>query len=262
MKHIGELIAKQIKITGTCFCEKHNCWKNTIQDERKIVRVRICPVCSEENDKRWVRREGRKGKASLTLFQKKQDTAGIPLLFQEKGFEGYNGYRITNPKQKSHVDFCRWFCLHYKTKPGFVMIGNTGTGKTHLAIAILNRLVRDNGEYVLFTEQSKFFDGLHETIGKSGSVRVFKSMYRSPEVLVIDQIKAKKKNHFDDNHFDDMLNDRLNQGRPTILISSLGFDALIENVGEGIIDKLSEAKKPLLFKWEGYGKTKYKQSEF
>jgi DNA replication protein DnaC len=109
------------------------------------------------------------------------------------------------------------------------LLGSSGTGKTHLANVLWNKLQEPagcgRGEYLeRFIYWPAFVEELRQTAKDGNGIKFFLSMERWP-LLVLDDIGAER----DPSGFGvDKLNTLLNLrvGRWTILTSNLGLDAL------------------------------------
>ena len=64
----------------------------------------------------------------------------------------FSSYKPTTPGQKAALELCRNSAKHIAELPGLVLVGKTGTGKTHLMAALIRSLVE--------TEQERQHGGL------------------------------------------------------------------------------------------------------
>lgn len=69
---------------------------------------------------------------------------------------------------------------------GLVLSGASGTGKTHLPVAIAYRAIQ-NGFEALFTTATALIDDLSRAT-RTGKLRAVLPMYTHPHVLVIDEV--------------------------------------------------------------------------
>lgn len=124
-----------------------------------------------------------------------------------------------------------------------IIIGNShvGTGKTHLGCAIVNALC-DNGIPALFINSLKMFSAIRNTWNSTE--------YQNVEVLFIDDVGKEKVSEWGCQTLYEIINERYNNYRPTILtvendISTLKeyynktYDGKQINKGNAIISRLT-----------------------
>lgn len=123
-------------------------------------------VCAECKGSGWriVEREGgpaaeRCGCTARVAAVKRQGKANLPELYKDKTFENFS-LRQDNPiAHRALVPVFTAVRAHARTfpaaqKPGLLLIGPPGTGKTHLAVAAMQTILRREGS----TFDCVFFD--------------------------------------------------------------------------------------------------------
>lgn len=167
----------------------------------------------------------------------------IPKKFKDKDFSNWNDPTPAKKKvKKIALDFATNFLrILSKGTGGMIFFGTTGTGKTHLAIAIIKFVItryRATCKYVnIFTVISEIRDtwGHYDKHEKDVIDR-----YSSYHLLVIDELgvqfgsKAEKISLFQ------IVNQRYEQNLPTIFLTNLDKTGLIEIVGETTVDRIFE----------------------
>src|SRR5690606_5441416 len=111
-----------------------------------------CPACAAEDR---AERDARRVAAEARDRQRKIDTltgsAGIPARFALRDFDGYVA---TEQGQRIALAACRAFAGNWserlRTGASLVLTGKPGTGKTHLACAIANTVIREHLATALF----------------------------------------------------------------------------------------------------------------
>jgi DNA replication protein DnaC len=119
-------------------------------------------------------------------------------------------------------------------KEGMLLWGDCGTGKTHLAIAILKELVLQKGARCLFRGYSALLKQLQATYSRqtvayedTGVVLTEYSILRDVtdvEVLVLDDLGAEKSSEWTLSMLYHVINERYNQGRTTIITTNLPWE--------------------------------------
>ena len=236
-------------------CQKHGeyisyCYHDDVYDG--------CASCREERLELSRKREheielSRKEHALLNKILE----SGIPERFKQKTFAEY---KIDDNNQKQHKVFN--FCLDYannfadikKTGKSFMMLGSVGVGKTHLSIAIALEIM-SNGYSAKFASASKMLREIKETYRK-GSERSEKDVmqdYTDCHLLIIDEVGVQRGNDYETNTMFDVINERYENLRPTIILSNLTLDELKLFLGERVFDRLREnGGKAFLLDWTSH----------
>jgi len=137
-------------------------------------------------------------------------------------------------------------------KEGMLLWGNCGTGKTHLAIAILKELVQQKGARCLFRGYSALLKQIQGTYSRqvvadeeTGVVLTEYSILRDVtdvEVLVLDDLGAEKASEWTLSMLYHVLNERYNQGRTTIITTNLPWEV---PQGSGQPENMTAAKRAM-----------------
>lgn len=103
----------------------------------------------------------------------------------------FDNYVATNAQQQSVVTACKQYCdnYHLARNLGFLMFGNTGTGKNHLASAIANDLI-NKGYRVLIMSVDAYMRMIRSTWERDSRVsesQVFKRLL-DVDLLILDEV--------------------------------------------------------------------------
>lgn len=107
-------------------------------------------------------------------------------------------------------------------KPGLLLIGPPGTGKTHLAVAALRQLISRGFEGTFFDYQNlleRIYAGYSETLGTSN-----REAYRvalDSEILLLDDLGAHRINDWVEDTVTSVITYRYNQQKPLIATTNL-----------------------------------------
>jgi DNA replication protein DnaC len=147
--------------------------------------------------------------------------AGIPAKFShvlqvDAGFDPSN-----NESQQRALKYAKEeFVKKYPTKRGFLLMGGSGLGKTHLTIGTLSELTLKYGVNCMFQD---FFDLLAElkkaySLG-TPEIDVLKPLIDT-EVLAIDELGKGKSNDWELNILDQLISKRYNASKTTLVTTN------------------------------------------
>ena len=126
------------------------------------------------------------------------------------------------------------------------MMGNPGTGKTHLCAAVINTIVR-KGYTALFTKAVRLLRQVKDTYSASSPVS-------ETELLVIDEIGVQFGTDTERMILFDILDSRYEDMMPTIVTTNIvSLPQLERLIGSRLLDRFFEGHSQLLlFDWESY----------
>ena len=139
-----------------------------------------------------------------------------------------------------------------------LMFGNPGTGKNMLAACICQSLVT-NQFSVIHTTAMKLVRKIKESWGKGKDQTEQEAInqFSNPDLLVIDEIGVQFGSETEKILLFEVINERYENMRPTVLISNLGAVDVEDYLGSRIIDRFHEGKSSMLeFTWESYRRRK------
>ena len=171
---------------------------------------------AEENRRRVIRTERLLGRS------------GIKKRFRQRTFERF----IANtPERRIWLKAAKEYADHFPEKldagEGMYIEGNYGTGKTHLAAAIALQLIEAGVPVIcktsidLLTDIKRSFDS-HD-ISEDSVLRAYKEV----DLLVIDDLGKEQVTEWSISTLYNILNDRYEDMRPTIITTNFGSDDLI-----------------------------------
>lgn len=215
-------------------CEQHG---DYIQVIRKDQEPSGCPVCREE-----ARKDEERAKKQFEFMYRHQSVAGIPKRYQNKGF---SDYEVRNDGQQQALEQCcdyvDNFYEHARVGRCLLMLGKVGTGKTHLATAIANTLMKDHMVTAVYRTVGGIISGIRGTYdGAEGSEHEIIRLLTHCRLLILDEVGATKATEFEQSILFKIINGRYEQCLPTVVISNLAAKDLPAMLGERCVDRLRE----------------------
>lgn len=136
---------------------------------------------------------------------------------------------------------CGVFC-------SLIFIGTVGTGKTHLALSIIREcggLYRLSSNIVEELRRAKSFTA------KESEAEILDN-YGSARLLVIDEIGRGEAVAEEQYMLYQIINERYNRRKPTILISNKTKKDFLNYIGIAAADRLTESAQVVEFTWQSY----------
>jgi DNA replication protein DnaC len=163
-----------------------------------------------------------------TRPQRLLELARIPPLYHNASFETFNTRQddsMAGQKLKFAASMARKYAEEFgllTRKKGLLFIGDPGTGKTHLAIAVIKRLIARGYECVFFDYQNLLERIRSSYDPASGSAQ--REAYRTAlecEVLVLDDLGAHRVTDWVEDTITSIITHRCNQDRALIATTNL-----------------------------------------
>lgn len=212
-----------------------------------------CPGC--EHEARLELEASKSSEAKQKAVMDKLREAGVPLRFQSSTFSNF----ITPiPKQKAVLDAVMGYASDFESgvKLGrcLAFVGNPGTGKTHLAAAIIREVLAAGysakfstvGDYV---RQIKDFCWSDKKSGMKESEVI--QEYVAKNFLVLDEVGVQFGTKTEENLIFTLINKRYENLKPTLVISNENEQGLEDYLGARVFDRLKDGGGLIIpFEWE------------
>ena len=231
-------------------CPKHGAYTK----DRYEQYVSGCPCCLQERKEaetaailREMAQHNREMAAKLAR-EKLAQSIDIPPRFVGKTVADWQPENEQEAMlRKSVVKYGQMLQSHHAG--ALVLHGNKGTGKTHLACALLAMVKGQMGGNVQYATVGDLFRRVRESKNFKSLVNESEILaeYAKFDLLALDEIGNQKGGDDEMRVLFDVLNKRYEKGRPTALISNLSRDALVEFLGEIVWDRLQEGGLILTF---------------
>ena len=145
--------------------------------------------------------------------------AKIPRRYEHCRFEHFEPIEagLARPLAVAREWFERW---PDRIEHGLLFWGSPGTGKTHLAVAILHELAERKGARVLFAEQRELLKRLQSTFDGERSEADVLAPILEAEVLLLDDLGAGRTSAWAQDVMHDVLSHRYNRKLSTLMTTN------------------------------------------
>ncbi len=191
--------------------------------------------------------------------------ARIPERYRDCSLDAFEIYHGADRSLNEALRTARKFVEAYPVDTagkGLLLTGSIGVGKTHLAVGVLQRLVRERGVRGLFSDYRELLKSIQNSYNpqvQTTELELLKPVF-SAEVLVLDDLGAQKPNEWVWDTVALILNTRYNDKLTTIITTNYpdqsagsGFkpdkegnkpakneDTLGDRIGDRMLSRLAE----------------------
>ncbi len=161
------------------------------------------------------------------------------------------------------------FVKKYPTRRGFLLMGPSGLGKTHLAIGTISELTLYHGVRCMFKDFFYLLSELKQAYSEGTPENTIIQPLTETDVLVIDELGKGRSNEWELNILDQLISKRYNASKKTLITTNYvsreiarekgDTDEILEKrIGERIASRLFEMCEFLHLEGRDYRKEKKK----
>lgn len=227
---------------------------DTTFEEGFLDETPICPTCSGTGYVGSTMCE-----CLLELCRQEQKKE---LTFLSAGRESFDQFRLdyypdrVDPKtgfspravMERTYQVCRRYAFSFSMKSGNLLFsGNTGLGKTFLS-ACIARTVADSGYSVVYESAGHLFQTLEKARFESNEEnRAAAAKYNGCDLLIVDDLGTELPGQFVTAALYSLVNDRLLEGKPTIISTNLTEDDFVRRYNPQIASRLRGSYRKVAF---------------
>lgn len=155
--------------------------------------------------------------------------------FLERRFDTF----VVTDQTRLAYQVCKSYAEGMPHDTGLLLTGPTGTGKTHLAVAIL-QVALEKGYSGLFVTVPELLDSIKNSFAPGADREELFDAAKDAEILVLDDIGVEKVTDFVAEKIFTLINSRYEDMLPTIVTSNLTMKELADRLGSRVVSRLCE----------------------
>lgn len=216
-----------------------------------------CPTCGKEADAaRIARDEAELLERGAELHRKnmaeRRRRAGIPPRFDDRTFDAFRTDTAGRTKAKAAMQALADDLAGGGKGHNIILSGKPGTGKSHLCCAAIHVLYEKH--FVRRVVLADLIRAIRDTWRKDAEkseTEVLKHYGQEVDLLIIEEVGTTSGSDDEKARIFAVLNARYENCLPTVIVSNLGKEALTQELGERVMDRLREGRGVLVpFDWE------------
>lgn len=216
-----------------------------------------CPTCTAEAAaKEKAEQEAKEREDRRQAWQRRIGEAGIPERFRNRSLQSFVA---ETQAQAKALEFSNAYADSFDdalaTGRSAIFVGKPGTGKTHLAVGIGLRVMHRDNRTVLFTTVMRAIRRVKDTWGRESRESETQAIAALvfPDLLILDEVGVQFGSDTEKLILFDVLNERYEKRRPTLMLSNLTLDEVKTYLGERVFDRLREdGGEAIPFDWESW----------
>jgi DNA replication protein DnaC len=181
--------------------------------------------------------------------------ARIPARFRGRSFDNFTA---TTEAQRHALTVCRDFAEnfaeHARRGASLILAGKPGTGKSHLAGAILQSILSPEVRYATCMDLIRAVRDTWRRDSEQSETQVLR-YFEQLDLLAIDEIGMQYGTEGEQTVLFDVLDRRYREVRPTVLLTNQDKAGFRTFVGDRTFDRLSETARWVPFDWESHRPT-------
>jgi DNA replication protein DnaC len=216
-----------------------------------------CPGCDEDRlkNERQAQVQERAAAARERIESMVAESA-IPPRFVGRTFDNFHAETDEqNAALYAVKDYADHFNARRRRGHGLILSGLPGTGKSHLAAAVLQSIMPEHqGLYITCMGLIRAVRGTWRKDSERSEAQVLR-LFGGVPLLVLDEIGVQYGTDGEQTILFDVLDKRYRDMQPTILLTNQNKDGFKQFVGERSFDRLVESCKWVSFDWPSYRPT-------
>lgn len=228
-------------------CGKEKTWRKGVI-LGMLLKVPIMCQCEADLEEEIKRKE--EAKAKQDRLKRVLALSNLGERFKDASFDSW----VHDPSTEGCFEAMKQYAEEFskKTDTGFCIYGRAGNGKSHLAAALVNRVI-ERGYTAVFIEVPDLFSQIKATYGGEGSEDKILRSLSSCNLLVLDDAGAERPSEWVQEKFFQIINARYKNRLPVVITTNTKDMAGLEDIiGFRAYDRVLEMCEPLKNNGESY----------
>lgn len=183
------------------------------------------------------------------------NAAKIPALYTDKLFAAIRGsvsYRIHQTQQDTQNKILKWSKEYTPGRPGFLLEGSFGTGKTMLMCQAITTLTIQHGVSCFYIDFSLLLQEIKQKISNKENSSDLYGLLRSSTVLAVDELGKVRGTDWELSELDMLISRRYQSAQTTIFATNFPEGELAARIGGKLSSRLAEKCETLAVKGDDY----------
>lgn len=221
-------------------CGKEKTWRQMFIEGQPLRCVIMCE-CEVKAEK--AENERQKQREQQERIDRIMGMSNLGDRFRDASFDNWVHEELTEPVFKRMFQYADSFSR--KTDAGICIYGRPGNGKSHLAAAVVNCVIK-RGYTAVFIEAPELFRKIRATYNGDGDEAKIMHWLSVCDLLVLDDAGAEKPSDWVQEKCYQIINDRYKNHKPMILTTNtVDMSGLEDVVGYRAYDRLVEMCVPV-----------------
>ncbi len=212
------------------------------------------PGCEQKNDQReWaaMRREARVGNL--------RERSGLSKRMKGYSFSNFDPF-ANPPSTTKAVEKVQKYLENWEENReagrGIYLCGDVGSGKTHLAVAVMNELITRKRVPGLFVTVPELLDNLRGAYKNPGQdIDEWMAAVKNAELLVLDDLGSERVTEWVRERIFVIVNHRYREALPTLFTSNIGPEELPAQLGERTASRIISMSEGVQLNGKDYRET-------
>jgi DNA replication protein DnaC len=216
------------------------------------------PECEQKNDQKEWERSRRDARVKVL-----QDKSGLSRRLRHYTLHKFDPDINTSTKDAlmKAWDYVANWGDNQNAGRGLYFCGDVGTGKTRLAVGVMNQLIEDKGVPSLFVTVPELLDNLRGAYNDPGrNLDEWMEAVKTAELLVMDDLGSEKVTSWVQERLFVIVNHRYQEERPTIFTSNIAPKDLPTQLGERTASRIMSMCEWIALDGEDYRKTEARRT--
>ncbi len=215
------------------------------------------PECEKKNERREWELMRRDARVASHLHK-----SGLSKRYRRYTFANFKPY--VSPEAGKALERVEEYLGRWEENKedgrGLYLCGAVGTGKTHLAVAVLNELIRRKRVPSLFVTVPELLDNLREAYNKPGrDLDEWMDAVQNADFLVLDDLGSERVTDWVRERIFVIVNHRYREALPTVFTSNAGPKDLAQQLGERTASRIIAMCEWIALEGEDYRETAAKE---